>query len=47
VPLDDYDHALAENQALKEELLADATVEERREVLQDWPFDDHAEDGLS
>ena len=47
VPLEIYDHAVAENQRLKDELLADATEEERRIVLQYWPFDDHAEDGLS
>jgi len=47
VPLDMYDHAVAENQRLKDELLAGATEEERSLVLQHWPFDDHAEDGLS
>jgi len=34
VPLDMYDHAVAENQRLKDELLAEVTEEERKVVLE-------------
>ncbi|KAI9708772.1 MAG: Phosphotransferase enzyme [Bogoriella megaspora] len=44
VPLDAYEHALTENQRLKDEALVGITEEQRRDVLQNWPFDDHAED---
>ncbi|KAH7372259.1 kinase subdomain-containing protein [Pyrenochaeta sp. MPI-SDFR-AT-0127] len=47
VPNHRYDAAVAENQRIKDELLAGATEEERKLVLQHWPFDDHAEDGYS
>jgi hypothetical protein len=33
VPLELYDHAVAENRAVKEGLMSDTTEEERKEVL--------------
>jgi Phosphotransferase enzyme family len=47
IPLEMYDHAVAENHALKDELLSWVTEGERRVVLQHWPLDDHEEDELS
>jgi hypothetical protein len=46
-PLERYDGAVAENEATKERLLADETEEEKKIVLEHWPFDDHSENGLS
>jgi hypothetical protein len=43
VSTEDYDRAVVENQRLKDELLKDASDEERRLSLQHWPFDDHTE----
>lgn len=44
VSYEDYDRAVAENEKLKDELLRDASAEDRRLSLQHWPFDDHSED---